>query len=293
MNTMFSRRSLLKQFLFLPAVIQYQKIKQTLSEIHGNRFKIGACDWSIGKWSDIDAFKVASKIGVDGIMVDMGDEKNNLHIRRKEIQQAYLKESAQTGIAISSVALGIFNQVPFHSDKRTEEWISDSIEAAKKFNVKVVLLAFFNASDLRHNNSKRQSAISILRNTSTIAEKKGVTLGIESYLNADEHIDMIEKTGSPNVKAYVDFRNTSDAGYDPVKEFKKMGKERVCELHMKENGSLLDKGSVDWNAVSKAIFDMGYTGDGWMQIEGALPRNADIILSYQHNLSYLKRLFNK
>jgi len=289
---MLTRRMLLKNSLFLPLLLR-QDLTKELTGIFGRKFKIGACDWSIGKWSDIGAFKVAKEIGLDGIMVDMGGEENDLHIRKKEIQKAYLAESMQTGIAISSLALGVYNQIPFHSDSRTEEWVSNSIDAAVNLDVKVLLLAFFNASDLRNDDQRKESAVSILKKVAPSAEAKGVTLGIESYLNAKEHLDIINKVGSKNVKVYFDFRNTADAGFNPAEEFRKLGKDMVCELHMKENGFLLGKGTVDWKGVSDAVYETGYTGNGWMQIEGAIPKDADIIKSYRHNLGYLKQLFNK
>jgi sugar phosphate isomerase/epimerase len=289
---MITRRLLLKNSLFLPFLLN-RDLTNGLTGMYARKFKIGACDWSIGKWSDIGAFKVAKEIGLDGIMVDMGGEENDLHIRKKEIQKAYLAESLQTGIEISSLALGVYNQVPFHSDPRTEQWVTDSIDAASNLNVKVLLLAFFSASDLRKDDDRKQKTIGILKKVVPAAEAKGVTLGIESYLNAREHLDIIDKVGSKNVKAYFDFRNTADAGYNPAEEFRKLGKDRVCELHMKENGFLLGKGTVDWKAVCEAVYDTGYTGNGWMQIEGAIPKDGDIVKSYKHNLDYLKKLFNK
>lgn len=287
---MLTRRLLLKNSLFLPFLFRQNLVKE-LTVFNGRKIKMGACDWSIGKWSDIGAFKVAKEIGLDGIMVDMGDAENNLHIRQKEIQQAYLAESKNTGIAISSLALGVYNQVPFHSDSRTEEWVTDSIDTAKNLNVRVLLLAFFSASDLRNDDSRKEATINILKKVTPAAEAKGVTLGIESYLNAKEHLEIIDKVGSKNLKVYFDFRNTADAGFDPATEFRQLGKDKVCELHMKENGFLLGEGTIDWKGVSAAVYDSGYTG--WMQIEGAIPKDADIVKSYQHNLGYLKQVFNK
>ncbi len=284
---------LLKNSLVLPLILQKGMGRNILSGLYNRKFKIGACDWSIGKNSDIGAFKVAKEIGLDGIMVDMGNVEDNLHLRQKQLQQAYLSVSKKTGIAISSLALGLFNQMPFHSDPRTEEWISDSIDAAKDLNVKVLLLAFFNASDLRYDVNRKRSAVDILKKVAPEAEAKGIILGIESYLNAEEHLDIMDKVGSKNVKVYFDFRNTADAGFNPAEEFRKLGKDRVCELHMKENGFLLGEGTVDWKSVSAAVHDIGYTGDGWMQIEGAIPNHGDIVKSYRHNLEYLKNLFNK
>ena len=82
-----------------------------------------------------------------------------------------------------------------------------------------------------------------------------------------------------------------DAGYDVIKELKFLGREAICELHIKENGFLLGEGSMDWKAIAKALADMNYQGSGWMQIEGAVPKGADIVESYKHNLAYLRSTF--
>lgn len=289
---MISRRSLIKKSLLISSLLHTGYFNELQAGRRRKKFKIGACDWSLGKGSNIGAFEIAKQIGLDGIMVDMGNVENDLHIRQKEIQENYLKESARTGIAISSLALGIYNRIPFHSDERVQEWVKDSIGAAKNLQVKVLLLAFFNASDLRNDHSRKIAAINHLRNLMPYAEEKGIIIGIESYLDAKEHIEIMKAVGSANLKVYFDFRNTADAGYDPVDEFKKLGKDRVCELHMKENGFLLDKGTVDWKSVSVAVARTGYSGSGWMQIEGAIPKGEAVVESYRHNLAYLKKLFN-
>ncbi|MCO5236596.1 MAG: sugar phosphate isomerase/epimerase [Chitinophagaceae bacterium] len=290
---MITRRSMIKKSLLLASLAQGYRIQDIHAGMRQQRFKIGACDWSLGKGSNTGAFEVAKEIGLDGLMVDMGSEENNLHLRQEEVQKAYLQESARTGIAIASMALGIYNRVPFHADARVQEWVRDSIDAAAALNAKLLLLAFFNASDLRNDQSRKDAAVKHLKTLMPYAESKGVIVGIESYLNAREHLEMMDAVGSKNLKVYFDFRNTADAGFDPVAEFRKLGRKNVCELHMKENGFLLGGGTVNWNEVSKAVYDTGYHGSGWMHIEGANPKGGNIIESYRHNLSYLRERFRK
>lgn len=258
-----------------------------------NKFHIGACDWSIGKNSDPGAFEIAKQIGLDGLMVNMGSEKNNLHLRRKDVQQQYITASRETGIKISSIAIGELNNVPYKSDPRTEQWVWDSVDVARNLDVPVILLAFFSKNDLRNDSAGKKEVISRLKKVAPHAEKNRIILGIESYLNAEEHMDMIEQVGSKNVKVYYDFRNTADAGFDTVKEFKKLGKKMICELHMKENGFLLGEGTLNWRDIGNAVYDAGYYGDGWMQIEGARPDKSDVVESYKHNLQVLKTIFSK
>ena len=289
---MFTRRNLLKDaalfgtFYTLP-------FKELFAFGKKKKFSIGACDWSIGKDSNIEAFDVAKQIGLDGIMVNMGSEKNNLHLRETRVQQAYITASQKTGIKISSIAIGELNNVPYKSDPRTEKWVWDSVDVARQLGVSVVLLAFFNKNDLRNDPAGQKEVIRRLKQVAPEAEKSGVILGIESYLDAAGHLDIIEKVGSKNVKAYVDFRNTADAGYDVIKEVKQLGKNNICELHIKENGFLLGKGTMDWARISKLLYEMDYFGDGWMQIEWAIPDKANVITGYKHNLQFLRKIFNK
>lgn len=257
-----------------------------------NRIRIGACDWSIGNDSDIAAFGMAKQIGLEGLMVNMGSTANNLHLRNRDLQEKYKEESLRTGIKISSLALGEFNNVPYKSDPRTIEWIWDSVDTASNLNAKLILLAFFSKNDLRNDDAGKKEVIRRLKLVAPKAEKLGVILGIESYLSAAEQMDIIEKVGSKNIKVYYDFRNSADAGYDVVKEIKWLGKEIICELHMKENGPLLGQGTLDWKKIAETLMEMDYQGNGWMQIEGSLPDNTDIVESYRHNLKYLKKIFH-
>jgi len=255
------------------------------------QIRISACDWSIGKSSDPGAFDVAKEIGLEGIQVNLGGIKNNLHLREPERQRQYLEKSKESGIRISSLAIAELNNVPYKEDPQTEVWVSDSIDVAKNLGVSVILLAFFHKNDLRGDEKGKQEVIRRLRVVAPKAERMGITLGIESYLSANELVDIIQKVGSKSVKVYYDFRNSADAGYDVIKEIKFLGKDAICELHMKENGFLLGKGTLDWKRIGETLMEIDYVGDGWMQIEGAIPKDADIIESYRSNLKFLKDIF--
>lgn len=288
---LLTRRQLLTQTTALAALSPLASFGELLEEKKRRKFYIGACDWSVGMSGDPRALDVAKKIGLDGIQVSLGSAANNMHLRDKAMQQTYLETSRRTGVKISSLAIGELNSIPYKSDPRTEEWVWDSVEVAKNMNVTVILLAFFGNNDLRNDEQGKKEVIKRLKKVAPRAEQMGIILGIESYLNAAEHLEIMEKVGSPNVKVYYDFRNTQDAGFDALKEMQQLGTKNICELHMKENGSLLKDGSMPWQKISDLIYQMGYYGDGWMQIEGAVPDNGDLVESYKSNLHLLRTLF--
>jgi L-ribulose-5-phosphate 3-epimerase len=285
---MLSRRQMIAHTAALAAFSPFVSIAALLQTQGQKKYSIGACDWSIGKNSQVEAFDLAKQIGLDGIQINMGSVQNDLHLRNKAVQQSYLEASKRTGVRISGLAIGELNNIPYKSDPRTEEWVLDTIDVAKNLGVSVILLAFFNKNDLRNDDTGKKEVVKRLKKAALKAEKNGVILGIESYLTAAEHLEIIKAVGSRNIKCYYDFRNTADAGHDTVKEFKTLGKKNVCELHMKENGFLLGQGTLDWKNICKAIKDTGFSG--WMQIEGAIPKGSEVVQSYQYNLKFLRDL---
>lgn len=284
----YSRRAWLKTSALLTALAT-----TGLSALSDDRarIKISACDWSLGKSSDPASFAIARQIGLQGVQLNMGNLQNDLHLRQPEVLNKFIASSKDKGITISGVAIAEMNRVPYKSDERTDQWVSDAIDVAAACGVKVVLLAFFDKGDLRNDPNGVAMVIEKLKRVAPKAEKHGVILGIESYLSAPELIRMMDRVDSSNVQVYYDFRNSADAGYDVIKEVKQLGKERICELHMKENGSLLRDGTMDWTSICDTLISMDYIGSGWMQIEGAIPANGETIASYKDNLAFLQEKF--
>jgi len=252
------------------------------------RFKIGACDWSIGKQADPAAFAVAKQIGLNGVQVSLGPLANDMHLRRTEVQQQYKDAAKASEVEIASLAIGEMNNVPYKSDPRTIEWVSDSIDVCAALGVRVVLLAFFGKGDLRDDKAGVDEVVRRLKAVAPKAEKAGVILGIESWLSADAHLEILDRVGSKAVQVYYDVCNSNDRGYDIYEEIRQLGK-RICEFHAKENGALLGQGKVDFQKVRAAMDDIGYAG--WIQIEGAVPSGKPMLESYQANGEFLRRLF--
>jgi L-ribulose-5-phosphate 3-epimerase len=249
------------------------------------RYRLGACDWSIGKLGDPAAFEVAKQIGLDGVQVSLGTAGNAMRLRRPAVQQQYKDAAKQAGLEVASLAIGELNEVPYKSDPRTIAWVSDSVEVCQALEVKVVLLAFFSKDDLRGDKAGVDEVVRRLKAVAPKAEKAGVVLGIESWLSADEHLAILERVGSKSVQVYYDVCNSNDRGYDIYKEIRQLGK-RICEFHAKENGALLGQGKVDFRKVRAALDDIGYSG--WLQIEGAVPPGGKMLESYQANCKFMR-----
>jgi sugar phosphate isomerase/epimerase len=250
-------------------------------------FKIGVCDWSVGKTSDIAAFEIAKSLGLDGVQVSLGSLRNDMHLRKPEVQETFRKAAKETGVEIASLAIGELNQVPYKSSPRAEQWVADSIGVCKALGVTVVLLAFFSRGDLRKDEKGIDTVVERLKRVAPKAEKAGVILGLESYLSARQHMDIIDRVGSPTVQVYYDVGNSNDMGYDIYEEIRFLGDKHICEFHAKDGKSLFGEGKVDFKEVRRAMDDIGYRG--WIQIEGAQPLGME--KSYRHNAEYLRSIF--
>jgi len=250
------------------------------------RFQIGACDWSINQLAQVDAIEVGQKIGLDGVQISLGTLDNDMYLRQEKIQQEYKDACEKYGMSIGGIAIGEMNNIPYKSDPRAEQWVSDSIDVAVTMGVKVVLLAFFYNGDLKNDPDGTQETIRRLKKVASKAEDNGIVLGLETWLNAEEHMHIIDSVNSPNVKVYYDVANSNKMGYNIYEEIRQLGTKNICEFHAKENGFLLGKGRVDFQEVRKAMDDIGY--EGWVQIESAVPENADMFESYLHNNKYIR-----
>ena len=253
------------------------------------KFKIGACDWSIQKRGDPEALKTAKEIGLAGVEVSFGRPGEKFDLRLAENRAAYLAEAKNQGVEIASLAMGILNQVPYASDDGAEQWVAECIDVMPQLNQQVVLLAFFGNGDIKDRPERRQEIARRLNRVAPRAEAAGVTLGIESYLNADEHLRILDAVGSPSVQVYFDVANMDEMGYDVCREIRRLGRERICQIHCKENGSLLGEGRVDFAKVRQTLDEIGW--QGWLVIEGALPGGQPMFESYVKNQRFLRRVF--
>jgi L-ribulose-5-phosphate 3-epimerase len=252
-------------------------------------FKLGVCDWTIGKTADPGSFEIAKRIGLDGVQVDFGSGESSLPLFDEQLQQDILDAARTQKMEIASLAMGVLNNVPYKSDPRAERWVRQGIEVAETMGAKVILLAFFGKGDLRDDPQGTSKVVQRLRQVAPDAEVAGVTLGIESWLSADQHVDIIERVGSHAVKVYYDVANSHKAGYDIYQEIRRLGP-LICQFHAKDYDDLYGKGSIDFKEVRRAIDDAGYLG--WLVMEGTkMPLGVEE--SCRYDAEYLRNIFPK
>lgn len=253
------------------------------------RFRIGACDWSLGATCQLKALDIAKEIGLDGVQVSFRTVEQGEDLRLEESRQRYLARSAELGVGICSLAMGGLNRVPLAINDRAEEWVRECIDVMPLLGQKVVLLAFFGEGDLRNKPDWQEQLIQRLRRLAPRAEKAGVILGIESTLDASGHLRIIRAVDSPAVQVYYDMLNMLHQGYDPYEDMRQIGGELICEIHCKESGTLLGKGRLDFPRIKAILDDWGWKG--WLVLEGAVDPALGLVESYKRNADYLRKVF--
>jgi L-ribulose-5-phosphate 3-epimerase len=250
-------------------------------------FKIGVCDWTIGKTANPGSLEAAKKIRLDGVQVDFGRGDDSLPLFDTELQTRFLDEVEKQQMEIASLAMGVLNNIPYKSDPRAERWVADGIDVANAMKTDIILLAFFGNGDLQNDEQGTNETIRRLRKVAPKAEQAGVTLAIESWLSADQHVDIIKRVGSPAVKVYYDVGNSHKQGYDIYSEIRRLGR-YICQFHAKDYDDLYGKGSIDFEQVRSAMDDIGYRG--WLVMEGTkMPLGVEE--SCRYDAEYLRTIF--
>src|SRR5690606_1390711 len=217
-----------------------------------------------------------------------GTVQNGMHLRRKDVQQTYLEAVAAYGVEISSLAIGELNNVPYKSEPETEEWVRDSIHVAKAMGCRVVLLAFFSKGDIKGDEAGIAEVIRRLKKVAPIAEKEDILLGIESWLSADELLAILREIGSTHVRIYYDVANATEMGYDIYHEMRQLGSEYICEVHAKENGSLLGQGKIDFQKMRSTLDEICYKV--LVVLEGGVPPGMEVKDAYMANTQYIRSI---
>lgn len=252
---------------------------------------IGACDWTLRQTANPASLDVAKEIGLDGVQVDFGHTptaNGSLPLHEPNLQDEFLAKSQATGIAIPSLALGVLNSIAYKSEASAEKWVLDSVPVAVKLKTPVVLLAFFSKGDLRQDEAGIAATVSRLKVLAPKAEAAGITYGIESWLKVDDLERILDSVKSSAIKVYYDVGNMQKESEDVHAAIRRLGRERICEVHAKDYDDLYGKGSMNFTRVKEALDEISY--HGWMHIEGIkIPHG--VVQDMRFDLHHLRSIF--
>jgi sugar phosphate isomerase/epimerase len=261
-------------------------------------FPVGVCDWMILKRQKLGAFKRAREIGADGVEVDMGGLGDRPTFDNKLADQVvrdqFLAEADSLGLRICSIAMSGFYAQSFAERDGIERVVQDAVDTTVAMGAKTIFLPLGVRSDLAAHPELRPAVMGRLRDAGRRAADAGVTIGIETALDAAGETAFLDEIGSPAIRSYFNFANALQNGRDLHAELRTLGRDRICQIHASnQDGVWLEKDpAIDLPAVKKTLTNLGW--QGWLVVERS--RDAadgrNVLGNFGANVRTLKRVFH-
>lgn len=276
---------------------------------------IGMCDWNLGRSADPSYIPLAEKVGLQAIQVSVGTAPDSIPLRENAVRQQYLQLGQKHNIRFCSVAAGsILHRNALTTDPKNAKYVIDALEAASVLGAGNILVALFGDGDLlqmdesgnytnipankyaeyKWKEKDVERLIKVIKQQIVPrAEDLGVVIGLENSLTASQNLQIIDEIGSPMVQVYYDIANSWRRGYDVTGEIRQIGNERMCEVHIKNEGSRLiygNEGVVDMERCAAALHAIGF--DKWLVLEtsGRRDRFEEDTIA---NIEFVKKVFLK
>lgn len=263
------------------------------------RYKIAVCDWMILKRQKTGAFQLAKELGMDGVELDMGPlgERETFanSLTNGANCQKFLDKARELNLEIPSIAMSGFYAQPFGVRTNAGRLVQDCIGTMKAMGVKTAFLPLGINSDVVLHPELRPAVVGRLQAAGQLAARAGVVIGIETELDAEGQIQLLDEIGSPAIKSYYNLANAARHGRDAAAELKKLGRERVCQIHFSNTDGcwLQNDPQVSAPRIKSALDEIGW--GGWLVIERSRDTNDvhNVRKNYAANAAYLKSVFQK
>jgi L-ribulose-5-phosphate 3-epimerase len=280
---MISRRTLLAGCALLPGFSGAGR----LAGAPKGHLKIGVTDWNLKLTCKIEAVALAKKLGFDGVQVSIGRvplTDNKMPMDDAELIARYREESKAQKMPLDGTCLDRLHADCLKNNNRdAAKRVSDGIRITKALGVRVMLMPFFGKCATGPDDL--DSTADLLRELAPEAEKAGVILGLENTLSAEDNVRIMDKVKSSVVKVYYDVGNSTNNKHDVLKEIPWLGKDRICQFHLKDNPHYLGEGTIDFQKVLAEIAQIGF--DGYANLETDAPSKV-IEDDMGKNLAYIR-----
>jgi sugar phosphate isomerase/epimerase len=250
---------------------------------------IGVTDWNLNLGANPEALPLAARIGFEGVQVSFGRRLVNdkMPLDDPAIVARYLSLSREHKIPIDGTCVDKLHDNGLKSDRLAIQWVRDSIRLTSALKTRVLLLPFFGKWAIL-NRDEGNAVADALGEVAPEAEKAGVILGLEDTISAEDNVRIMDRARSKSVSVYYDIGNSAGAGFDVVKEIRWLGKDRICQFHLKDNPHYLGEGTIPIPRVIEAIGDIGFRGAA--NLETDTHAGFTVEADMRKNLAYIRQL---
>jgi len=183
---------------------------------------------------------------------------------REEIQ----RQIGSAGIPVRSVCADYFMPHPFFrvSEKERDDSVSvlkTLIVRASEIGVDTILVPILETAEIR-TDTERCRLLDALREPLSVAETRGVRLGMETELPRDEYLGLIEQGDNASLGVYYDVGNAGARGYDTAEDIRTLAR-RLFGVHVKDRKAggptvPLGEGDTKFDGFFHALAEIRYEG---------------------------------
>lgn len=283
--------------LFFTLLILAAGIILPESVLAQQRYQIGVCDWMVLKRQKLGEFKLAKELGCDGIEMDMGGlgNRNSFDNKMRDPKMVRLfKHTADSfGIKVGAVAMSGFYGQSF-AKKESWRWlIQDCLNTMDAMGAKVAFLPLGGCGNNWTDSLQlRRQIVWRLHEIGEMAKTRGMVIGIDTPLDAEGNIKLLDEINSDGIKIFYKFQTAIENKRDIAKEIKTLGKDRICAIHASNTDGvwLRNDKAVKMKKIKKALDKAGWSG--WLFVERSRDVNQvrNVKKNYGENVKYLKEI---
>ena len=265
------------------------------------RYRIAACDWMMLKRQKLGEFKLAHELGADGVEVDMGGLGKRVlfdnQLREPQQAEKFQAAARQYGVAVPSMAMSGFFAQGFLTRDNYQDLLKDCFQTMKLFGSKVAFLPLGGSGKdwQQEGCAAYQQMVSRLRTAGEMAKLEGITIGIRTGMDAKFDKKLLKKVGSSQIKVYYNFQDAADHHRDICKELRKLGAQRIVQIHASNTDSvnLQEDPEINLPKIRKTLDKMKWSG--WLVVERSrdVKRVRDVKYNFGRNIAYLKEVFQR
>ncbi len=248
--------------------------------------KIGINRWTLPpQLSLAECFTLAKRAGFDSIEINIADDGELTPATTEAEVKGLVQAASNAGIELSSLSTGLGWKYPLTSPdpavrEQGAERIKSQLQAAAWMGVDTILVVPGIVTPETAYDEAYDRAQSGLKALAPIAEKLGVSIGVENVwnkflLSPIEFARFLDEIGSNHVGAYFDAGNILLYGF-PEQWIRILGS-RIKKIHVKDFRSDIGnrtgfcnplQGDVPWFKVKAALDAIGYDGYITGEVDG-------------------------
>ncbi len=244
--------------------------------------RFGVCQW-IMDCSGVEALPRAAELGFEGIQLGIAEENRAIH--EPALQNAYLRASQETGVAIVGFGINSMNVLPLFSPpdsdegRRCHDLMRSALDTALAMGVGLVYCPGFFDAEIR-TDEQLQRAAAMLRRGCEHIEGQPVLLATENTLDAARNLRLLELVDHPSLRVLIDSYNPVLYGHQAAALLHDLpARYQSKQMHAKDGrnqvmGNVpLGQGEGRFEDFVQALKDLGF--EGWLISETDYRSNAD------------------